>query len=343
MHIHFAATSAYYVTMNKKLFIIPLSIIGGLLAIILIVAAAIYFWPLRTTHLQTGVEKTVSYNESIKQSAHIVSDEKSSKVLDKCLSKTYTHGKKTAKAVVMFHGVTACPSQFDGLAKTFFDAGYNVYVPLTPHHGLTDKKQHGKVTANELVDYANQSITIGTGLGDELGVVGLSGGGMLATWASEYRPEVKRTLALSPFYEPAAAQAPKIQLPFLSVLYGFHILPDTFIVPADPDGAAFSYSALANYIIVRKNLKSSPDNLPLKSFSVITSDDDDQIDLPLAHSLPREIAAANPSMTFLETNLPADWKLGHDIVSLDNPEVAKRSSQLFELYFSSYEGRTADL
>ncbi|MBI3889689.1 alpha/beta fold hydrolase [Candidatus Saccharibacteria bacterium] len=243
----------------------------------------------------------------------------------------------------MFHGVTACPDQFDGLAKTFFDAGYNVYAPLTPQHGFADKKTHGKVTADELVDYVNQSVTIGTGLGSEVGVVGLSGGGMLATWASEYRPEVKRALALSPFYEPASAQAPKWQLPFLSVMYGYHILPDNFIVPADPNGAAFSYRALANYLLVKKNLKESPDNLPLKSFSVITSDDDDQIDLPMAHSIPQDISAKNPKMTFLETNLPAEWKIGHDIVSLENANVASRSEQLFRLYFNSYEGKTTNL
>jgi carboxylesterase len=243
----------------------------------------------------------------------------------------------------MLHGVTACPNQFDGLAKVFYDAGYNVYVPLAPHHGQVDKKEHGKVTAQELVDYVNSSMTLGTGLGEELGVVGLSGGGMLATWASEYRPEVSRALLLSPFYEPAAEQAPKWQLPFLSVLYGYRILPDRFIEPANPDEAAFSYSALANYFILTKNLKKSPDNLPLKSLAVVTSDSDDQIDLTMAKEIPQNIAAKNQQMTFLETTLPAEWDVGHDIVSLENKNVASRSQQLFNLYFNAYEGRSTNL
>ncbi len=327
----------------KKPLRIALLVISALILIGLSIVAAIYFWPLRTDQLQTGVSQTYTYDTSVSTVDKIVANEQNNTVLDSCNSKLYSHGKRTEKAVIMLHGVTACPTQFEGLAKTFFDAGYNVYVPLTPHHGLSDKNKHGEVTANELVDYVNQSVTIGTGLGEELGVVGLSGGGMLTTWAAQYRPEVKRALALSPFYEPAEAQASKLQLPLLSVLYGFHIVPDTFIVPADPKGAAFSYSALANYIIVRKNLQNPPKQLPLKSFSVITSDDDDQIDLPLAHKIPQEIASKNPTMTFIESDLPAEWKLGHDIVSLDNSEVAKRSTELFPLYLRSYEGKSADL
>jgi len=318
-------------------------VIGIILTLVLLIVAAIYFWPLKSKHLQTGAPASVNYTQAIKQHAAIIQEEKDASVLDDCTSKLYTHNKRTDKTVVMLHGVTACPKQYEGLAATFFEAGYNVYVPRAPHHGFSDNKRHGEVRASELVDYVNQSVTLATGLGDEVGVVGLSGGGMLATWAAEYRPEITRALILSPFYEPAAAQAPKWQLPFLNVLYGFHILPDQFTVPATADGAAFSYSALANYNIVTKNLKSNPDNVSLKSLAVMMSEDDDQIDLDLARSIPKTIADANQSMFFSTTDLPADWKLGHDIASLDNKNVAARSDQLFDLYLTAYEGKQPQL
>lgn len=321
----------------RTVIIIVLSIVG--LAIIGV--AAIYLWPLRSAYLQTGQPGTnPNYERSLADYEKVVESERRQPVLEDCDSALYSHGDTTAKSVVMFHGVTACPKQFAGLAEKFFDAGYNVYVPRAPRHGLVDKNLHGEVRSKELVDYVNQSITIGDGLGDEVGVVGLSGGGMLATWATEYRPEVSRTLVLSPFYEPAAAQAPKWQLPLLNVLYGLHILPDTFTVPSTPDGAAFSYRALGNYNILTKNLKDDPESPNLRGFATIISKDDDQIDLDLAYSIPQKIANANEQIRLIQQTLPASWQLGHDIVSLENTNVAARSEQLFDLYLRTYEGES---
>ena len=328
--------------MKKKVLITIMIILVSLIALAAVIVAAIYFWPLRSSSLQTGTPKTISYEHSIAQTAELAQSEAARGVLDSCRSTLLAHGQKTAKTVVMFHGVTACPDQYSGLAKVFYDAGYNVYIPRAPYHGTSNKKDHGQVTSQNLVDYVNTSITAATGLGDELGVVGLSGGGMLATWASEYRPEVKRALILSPFYEPAANQAPKWQLPFLHVLYGFHILPDNFIEPATPDGAAFSYRALANYDIVAKNFKKDPSGLSLQSIAVVTSDSDDQIDLSLAKSIPQSIASAN-NIPLTATELPADWNVGHDIVALANKEVAARQDQLFTLYLNSYENKPTNL
>lgn len=328
--------------MKMTVLISTILIILSLFAIIAIVVATVYFWPLRSSALQTGTPKTISYQQSQSEYASLIQSESVRGITESCQSKQLTHGHKTEKVVVMFHGVTVCPNQYDGLAKVFFDAGYNVYIPRAPYHGTSNKKDHGQVTAQNLVDYVNTSITAATGLGDELGVVGLSGGGMLATWASEYRPEVKRALILSPFYEPAANQAPKWQLPFLHVLYGFHILPDNFIEPATPDGAAFSYRALANYDIVTKNFKKDPSGLSLQSIAVVTSDSDDQIDMSLAKSIPQSIATAN-DIPITATELPADWNVGHDIVSLKNKEVATRQSQLFTLYLNSYENKPTNL
>ncbi len=322
---------------NKYLRIAMITIIILILIPALLVAT-IYFWPLKSKSLQTSTPETISYQQSLERFAALENREAERQVLPECKSKLLTHGNKTAKTVVMFHGVTACPKQYDGLAKVFFDAGYNVYVPRAPHHGTADKNEHGQVTSAGLIEYVDASITAATGLGDELGVVGLSGGGMLATWAAQYRPEVTHLLALSPFYEPAAGQAPKWQLPFLHVLYGLHILPDKFIEPATPNDASFSYRALANYDIVTKNFKANPTDLNLKSVAVVISDSDDQIDLTLASSIPQKIADAN-HLPLIKTNLPADWNVKHDIVSLDNKAVVARQAELFSLYLNSYEGK----
>jgi hypothetical protein len=55
-----------------------------------------------------------------------------------CLSILLTHGKRTKRAVVLFHGLTNCPEQFRELGRTFYELGYNVLIPRLPRHGLAD-------------------------------------------------------------------------------------------------------------------------------------------------------------------------------------------------------------
>src|SRR4051812_2981554 len=54
-----------------------------------------------------------------------------------------THGSRTPRVVVLLHGFTASPRQFEGIADSLFASGDNVYVPRLPHHG----EQRGDVSA----------------------------------------------------------------------------------------------------------------------------------------------------------------------------------------------------
>ena len=314
--------------------------IGIILLGLILLVAVIYFWPLGSSRLQTSEVKPLSYTQAVNKVAELNKSESEQGVLPECSSALMTHGSKTAKTVVMLHGVTSCPRQFKELGQKFFDAGYNVYIPRVPFHGTSDPKAHGGVTAGGLVEYATTSVNIARGLGDEVGVAGLSGGGLIATWLAEYRPDVSRALVMSPFYEPGLEKAPKWQLKFLNPLYGHHILPDNFVTSGD---AFFSYYALANYNILTINLKSNPKDLALKNFALLTTPTDDQIDLDLAVKIPREIAAANPNMKFQEASFPTEWDLDHDFVDPRQPAVDARKAQLYDIFFDAYEGRDIKL
>lgn len=115
-----------------------------------------------------------------------------------------THGAKAAQAVVFFHGFTNCPAQFDELAPQLFALGYNVYVPLLPRHGEADQMTTALsgLTAEELVASADSAIDLAQGLGDQVMVVGLSGGGTMTAWAGQYRADADGTIAMSPFLGP---------------------------------------------------------------------------------------------------------------------------------------------
>jgi len=314
---------------------IALILIASFFAILVFIGTTFYFWPTTDRTLQISHPNSLTYDQAVARISIINKNETASGALPECKSRLLTHGQSVAKTVVMMHGITACPKQFGALAEQFYDQGYNVYVPRAPYHGLADTKLHQQVTARLLADYADQSVTVATGLGREVGVIGLSGGAAVATWAAEYRPEVARLLVLSPFYEPAASQAPKWQLPLLKKLYGYHLLANQF---SGPNGTGFSLYALANYMILTDNLKKDPSNLHLKTIGVVTSAADDVIDHTVAVTIPQTIADKN-NLTLLQRQLPREWNVGHAIVAPDEKGVSEHQSQLFALYPAFYEGR----
>lgn len=113
-------------------------------------------------------------------------------------------GARTERAVVLFHGYTSAPGQFRLIAEAYRAAGRNVWVPRMPYHGYVDRltRDLSALTASMLRDHADRAIDIAAGLGEQVSVVGLSGGGSLATWCAVERPEVADTVAISPLMQP---------------------------------------------------------------------------------------------------------------------------------------------
>ena len=56
-----------------------------------------------------------------------------------CHTRVYTHGRRVENALVLLHGFTNCPQQFDALGRRFFERGWNVVIPRYPRHGYTDR------------------------------------------------------------------------------------------------------------------------------------------------------------------------------------------------------------
>ena len=71
-----------------------------------------------------------------------------------------THGHRAEKVVVLFHGYSSSPQQFRLLGERFFETGYNVLIPLLPHHGMADRKLENlsRLRAEELRDWLTRQI-----------------------------------------------------------------------------------------------------------------------------------------------------------------------------------------
>lgn len=116
-----------------------------------------------------------------------------------------THGARAPRAVVLLHGFTDSPKQFQALADSLYARGDNVFVPRLPHHAERgrDVGELARLTAAELCRAADAAVDVGAGLGDSVVVMGLSVGGTLAAWTAEHRPEVRRAVVIAPPFEVA--------------------------------------------------------------------------------------------------------------------------------------------
>ena len=117
-----------------------------------------------------------------------------------CHTRLYTHGQRAGRSLVLLHGFTNCPQQFDTLGRQFHDRGWNVLIPRYPRHGYTDRLNTSiaELTVDELLAVANRAAEIGAGLGERLTVAGLSLGAILAGCLAQTREGVDRAVLIAP-------------------------------------------------------------------------------------------------------------------------------------------------
>ena len=121
-------------------------------------------------------------------------------IAPECRTELLSHGGPARHVVVLFHGLTNCPAQFDSLGGIAFARGANVLIPRLPRHGLADHmtQELGRSDARELCDFTDRVLDAAHGLGDSITVVGLSVGGTLAAWAAQERSDVDRAVLIAP-------------------------------------------------------------------------------------------------------------------------------------------------
>ena len=119
-----------------------------------------------------------------------------------CITKLYDHGKQAEHVIVLLHGFTNCPEQFNELGKQHFEAGNNVFIPRMPYHGLNDRLTDALIhlTAEHLVSFGDKVIDIAHGLGRRITVMGVSGSGTLVAWLAQNRADIDFAFAIAPLF-----------------------------------------------------------------------------------------------------------------------------------------------
>jgi len=111
------------------------------------------------------------------------------------------HGEVRPLSIVLFHGLSASPTQFIRFAHELHGKGHNVIVPRLPRHGHRNRLSDAlaRLTADELRHFARESVELAGGLGDKVVVGGFSIGGLISTWIAQ-RYAVERVVAIAPFF-----------------------------------------------------------------------------------------------------------------------------------------------
>jgi len=149
------------------------------------------------------------------------------KVNPVCRSQLLTHGVKVERAIVLVHGIPNCPQQYAKLGPLFYERGLNVLIPRMPHHGYADRATRDLrlLTAEETRAFADETTDIACGLGEQVIYLGLSAGGIIATWVAQFRADVAKAVVIAP-----ALNVAHVPVQFNGVLITvMNTLPDRYL------------------------------------------------------------------------------------------------------------------
>lgn len=239
--------------------------------------------------------------------------------LDSVCAPVLEYEPSRTKAIVLFHGYTNCPAQFSELTPLLTEAGYNVYAPLLPYHGSTDKLTDATdyLTPTLLQNHLEESLGVAATLGEEITTLGISGGGVLAM-AALASPTVAHAISLAPSHLPAfvptwsATLVTKLMqtLPNYNAFWNEEVALNN---PGRPQYAyrRFSSHSLAAYQQLTLNLIKN-ERQTLGRLTVILNPNDKAISNEYAETYPAELTEMNLESDV--TYLPSEWNLEHDII-----------------------------
>jgi alpha-beta hydrolase superfamily lysophospholipase len=160
------------------------------------------FRPIIVDELECHPDPITSYEEALARVKSMQEAEDQDLTRDVCITKLYDHGYQTEHVIILIHGFTNCPEQFNELGRQHFEAGNNVFIPRMPYHGLSDRLTDALVnlTAEDLAMFGDRVIDIAHGLGKKITVMGVSGSGTLVAWLSQNRSDIDYAFAIAPLF-----------------------------------------------------------------------------------------------------------------------------------------------
>jgi len=239
-----------------------------------------------------------------------------------------SHGKKTATAVLWFHGYSTTPQQFLPLGKQCFEKGINVYIPRAPHHGVNDRltQETRKLTEQDLKTWAEESLQLARALGEKLIVGGLSMGGAITAWLAQIHPEIDLAVVIAPAI--AYRTVPSFLRPIVIPIVSW--LPDRMHwwdgkLKEKEEGPDYAYAWVSMHGLtifprmgmeVRRLFRKS---LPAaKEIWMVINEHDESIDDVSVDKFAKDWQKSKPGAIHIY-HFPDDLGIIHDCISVEQP------------------------
>lgn len=272
-------------------------VLTGLLIVILLLA----IMPIDISDLASNPNPATSYADSVQRIQSVLAEE-DGQVCDICGTRFYTHGDRTKKVVVLVHGLTNSPRQFEELGQMLFKDGYNVLIPRMPFHGLKTHtvSELGNTTTEDLRLFSDEIADMAAGLGEEVTVVGLSGGGTVAAWIAQNRSDVDKAVLIAPLY--GVATVP----PFANKMLGnlFVRIPDiTWASSSEPPRESvylgWSTRGVAEYMVFSRAAKPVADGEPAQvgNIVLVTNGNDHTVNNGMSEAVAEKWETAGATIT----------------------------------------------
>jgi len=252
----------------------------------------------------------------------------------------------TARPVlVLLHGFTNCPKQFDRMAHEFVGRGYVVVVPLLPRHGAADRMttELSRLTAEELTRAGTRAVDVASALGRPVTVVGLSSSAVLAAWLAEHRDDVDAAVLIAPALGPKNAP-PAVVRPLAGALLAipnFYVWWDSKKRENLPGPRQcyprFASRALAEvYRLGAAVLDEASRKKPHARIVIVTTEEDEGVSNELASELSRRWHDRGAAVR--DFRFRAGSGVHHDMIDPDQPY--QRVEQVYPVLASLIAART---
>jgi len=257
-----------------------------------------------------------------------------SRISTVCLTRVIDHGTRTDDAVVLLHGYTTCPKQWDVIAGAMSAQGRSVVVPRLPGHGYGDRLTRALSDTHpaDLVRAAHTAVDIAAGLGRRVSVVGLSGGGTLAAWLAGRRDDVAEAVLFAPLIVPKVVPdvlaGPLSRFPEhgvdLYLWWDHHLRADL----ASPPYAYPRYSvrSLAAFLALGREAGHPTRTTRLERLTVVTNENDGAVSNDAVAEV--EAALAPLAREHRSTVFPVELGYRHDVID----PLGESAGHIAEIY-----------
>lgn len=251
-------------------------------------------------------------------------------------------GRRTDLAVVLMHGFTNHPGQYREFAPLAFERGANVLIPRFPEHGDRNRltRRLKKMTAQMLIDTANEAIGAAFGLGERVRIMGISSSALLCVYFAQRCAQLDRAIAVSPEFAildfsrgaTRAAELALRALPNMFLWWDPRVKNGMHPLTAYP---RFSTRALAETLRIADDVYACSKRQPFAAggIDVVVNACDPAVNNAVTKQTVEQWNERRDGATYFEFgSLPSN----HDIIEPDNPKAntAAVYPKLLELLFA---------